>query len=110
MLREMYRDKLEESGCQVVEAGDAQKGLKLALSEKPDLIVLDLILPKGNGFELMERLKKEKATKPIPVIVLTSLGQESDRQELIEMGAVDYLVKSEMSLPKAVEAIKKQLK
>ncbi len=110
MLREMYRDKLEEAGCEVIEAGDAQKGMKLILTEKPDLIVLDLILPKGNGFELMEKLKKRKDTKLIPVVILTSLGQESDRQEMIEKGAVDYLVKPEIGLSEVAEAIKKHLK
>jgi DNA-binding response OmpR family regulator len=108
-LREMYRAKLMQSNYQVFEAEDAEQGMQLILDEQPDLILLDLILPKGNGFELLERIKSNLKTKKIPIIVLTSLGQSSDRQEVLDLGAADYLVKPETTLPEIISKIKEHL-
>ena len=108
-LQETFKDFLNQEGYQMVSALDGEIGLRLAKTEKPDLILLDLILPKKDGFEVLEELKKEEGTKDIPVIVLTHLEEMEDVQRAIELGARDYLVKANYSLKEVVEKIKKAL-
>ena len=108
-LQETFKDFLDQEGYQMVSALDGEIGLRLAKIEKPDLILLDLILPKKDGFEVLEELKKEEGTKDIPVIVLTHLEEMEDVQKAIELGARDYLVKANYSLKDVVEKIKKAL-
>ena len=108
-LQETFKDFLDQEGYQMVSALDGEIGLRLAKTEKPDLILLDLILPKMEGFEVLEELKKEEETKDIPVIVLTHLEEMEDVQRAIELGARDYLVKANYSLKEVVEKIKKAL-
>lgn len=108
-LRSVYREKFSGEGYRVIEAEDSKTGLKLAKSKKPDLIILDLILPQGNGFELMEKLKKDEKTKKIPIVVLTGLSQDSDRREMISLGAVDYMVKPEAGPSEVIDRIKKHI-
>ena len=86
---------LHKAGYEVVCAEDGESALKLAHEEKPDLILLDMILPKLSGPEVLARLKKDPATADIPVIVLSSLT-EKNRQKLIEAGAEDYVEKSSL--------------
>jgi DNA-binding response OmpR family regulator len=93
-----YRDGLERAGYDVVVAHNGDEALELAKSAKPDLILLDLMLPKMNGFEVLERLKKSAQLKKVPVIVLTNLSQDSDEAEARGYGIVDFLVKSDISL------------
>jgi len=108
-LQETFKDFLNQEGYQIVSALDGEIGLRLAKTEKPDLILLDLILPKKDGFEVLEELKKEEGTKDIPVIVLTHLEEMEDVQKAIELGARDYLVKANYSLVEVGEKIKKAL-
>jgi len=108
-LQETFKDFLDQEGYQMVSALDGEIGLRLAKIEKPDLILLDLILPKKDGFEVLEELKKEEGTKDIPVIVLTHLEEMEDVQKAIELGARDYLVKANYSLVEVGEKIKKAL-
>ncbi len=108
-LRVMYRDRLTEDGYLILEAEDSKSGMLLARNKKPNLIILDLILPQGNGFELLEKLKKDDQTKKIPVVVLTNLGQDSDRQEIMQLGADDYLVKPETTPSELISLIKKYI-
>jgi len=108
-LQETFKDFLNQEGYQIVSALDGEIGLRLAKTEKPDLILLDLILPKKDGFEVLEELKKEEETKDIPVIVLTHLEEMEDVQKAIELGARDYLVKANYSLVEVGEKIKKAL-
>jgi CheY-like chemotaxis protein len=87
---------LVKAGYEVVSAVDGESALKLANDEHPDLILLDMILPKMSGPEVLEHLKKDAATVNIPVIVLSSLS-EKNRQKLIEAGADEYLEKSSLT-------------
>lgn len=84
---------LHKAGYEVVCAEDGEMALALARSEKPDLVLLDMILPKLSGPEVLQRLKKDAATAEIPVVVVSSLS-EKNRQKLIEAGAEEYLEKS----------------
>jgi CheY-like chemotaxis protein len=97
---------LRQKGFDVCVATNGEEALRLVAGpEKPDLIVLDLIMPKLSGFEVLRRLKHDEATAGIPVIVLTNLSQESDRRQVFEFGALDYLVKANLTLEKLVQRI-----
>ncbi len=109
-LSGIYATKLELEGFAVLTARDGDEGLKLALKEVPDLILLDVLMPKMDGFEVLKRLKAEAATKPIPVIMLTNLGQKEDIEKGLEEGAIDYLIKAHFVPAEAVAKIKKVLK
>lgn len=96
MLTELYQTKLEMEGFQVSLASDGEEGLAQAKKLKPHLILLDIMLPKLNGFEVLKLLKKDKGVGSVPVIVLTNLGGEkadSDKRLALSLGAHDFLVK-----------------
>ena len=97
---------LTEEGFQVLSALDGELGLELARKEAPDLILLDLIVPKKSGFEVLEELKKDPATKNIPVVILSNLEGSSDVERAISAGATTYLVKTNYRLGEVVEKIK----
>jgi DNA-binding response OmpR family regulator len=108
-LSGIYATKLELDGFGVVTARDGEEGIKMAQKEKPDLILLDVLMPKLDGFEALKRLKSDPETKTIPVIMLTNLGQKEDIEKGLEEGAVDYLIKAHFVPAEAVAKIKKVL-
>jgi DNA-binding response OmpR family regulator len=108
-LRKIYRNKFLKSGFEFIEATNGVEGLSKVLSEKPDLILLDIILPRKNGFDVLIELKKNPATKDIPVIILSNLGQETDIKRGLSLGAQDYLVKTETSFLEVVSKVKECL-
>ena len=101
---------LKEAGFEIENAYDGEAGLKAAQTSKPDLILLDLILPKMDGFQVLKDLKSGAGTKDIPVIVLTNLESADDVGKVIALGATTYLVKSNYELGDIVEKIKEILK
>ena len=101
---------LKEAGFEIENAYDGETGLKTAQTSKPDLILLDLILPKMDGFQVLKDLKSGAGTKDIPVIVLTNLESADDVGKVIALGATTYLVKSNYELENIVEKIKEILK
>ena len=101
---------LKEVGFEIENAYDGEAGLKAAQTSKPDLILLDLILPKMDGFQVLKDLKSGAGTKDIPVIVLTNLESADDVGKVIALGATTYLVKSNYELGDIVEKIKEILK
>jgi DNA-binding response OmpR family regulator len=108
-LQKTFRDILEKEGYQMISALDGESGLRLAKSEKPDLILLDLILPRKDGFEVLKELKEDETTKGIPVIVLTNLEDIESVEKAIELGATTYLVKAQYSLEEVIQKVKKAL-
>jgi DNA-binding response OmpR family regulator len=106
-LSKIMEERLQDEGWEVNLAGNGEEGLQKAKSYLPDLILLDMILPKMNGFEVLEALKKDEKTKKIPVIVLSNLGQDEDIKNAKKIGAADYLVKSNFSIKAIVEKINK---
>jgi DNA-binding response OmpR family regulator len=92
-LRELVTYRLTRSGYQVIGAGDGQEALELAAECTPDLMVLDVMMPKLDGYELTRRVRAEAALRSIPVILLTARSQESDIDRGFEVGADDYLKK-----------------
>ncbi len=105
-LQKAFGDILSSAGYELKSALDGEAGLRLAESENPDLILLDLTLPKLNGFEVLEKLKKNPETKKIPVIILTNLERIEDVDKAIELGAMTYLVKAQYKLEEVIEKIK----
>ena len=108
-LQKTFGDLLEEEGYKMISALDGEVGLRLAKSEKPDLILLDLILPRIHGFDVLKQLKEIPETKDIPIIVLTNLEGLGDVEKAIELGAATYLVKAQYTLEEVLEKIKKAL-
>lgn len=108
-LQETLGSVLKQTGYEVINALNGETGLRLAKSEKPDLILLDLIMPKLNGFEVLKRLADDGETKDIPVIVLTNMEEMKDINKAIELGAKTYLVKTEYDLEEVISKVKKVL-
>ena len=108
-LLKIYSNKLKINDFEVSPATTGDEALRKAQTELPDIILLDLILPGKDGFMVLAELKKNTATKKIPVIILSNLGQESDVARGKELGAIDYLVKSDVSLMDLVEKVKHYL-
>ena len=108
-LQKTFRDILSQEGYEMISALDGETGLSLVKTKKPDLILLDLILPKIHGFEILKKLKEDLETKKIPIIVLTNLEGIGDVDKALELGATTYLVKARYSLEEVVEKIRKTL-
>ena len=109
-LAGIYETKLKMENFEVVMAADGEEGLKLAAKHLPDMILLDILMPKLDGFEVLRRLKQDEATKNVPVIMLTNLGQKEDIEKALEHGAADYLIKAHFVPSDAVAKIKQILK
>ena len=96
-IREVVKTTLQDNGYKVVEASDGVEAYAAAadaaVAEKPDLIVLDLMLPKLNGFEVLEKLTQNPQTSYIPVVILTARGQAQDETRALRSGATDYMTK-----------------
>ena len=108
-LQTTFSDILGQEGYEIVSALDGEAGLDLAKTSKPDLILLDLVLPKMHGFEVLKALKENSATQDIPIIVLTNLEGTGDVEKALELGATTYLVKANYTLEEVVSKIKKAL-
>lgn len=108
-LIKLYSDKLLREGFDVSMAISGEEGLSKVVGEKPDLVLLDVILPQKNGFDILSEIKLNNETKHIPVVMLTNLGQDSDIKTGMDLGAVDYLVKTDFSITKLPEIVRKHL-
>lgn len=101
-----YKDGLERAGFEVLVATDGSEALEKIKKDAPDLILLDLIMPVKNGFEVLEELAMDGGVKKIPVIILSNLGQDSDIKKGKALGAVDYLIKTDYSMKEVIEKAK----
>jgi DNA-binding response OmpR family regulator len=108
-LSNIYQKKFEMEGFKISTADNGEKGLADAKRKKPDIILLDVLLPKLDGFAVLEKLKEDPATKEIPVILLTNLGQKDDVKKGLESGAADYLIKAHFKPSEVVDKVKKIL-
>jgi len=109
-LRELVVQKLMKEGYETLEAIDGEEGIKKVKEEKPDLVLLDLILPGIDGFEVLSKMKEDPALSSIPVIILSNLGQKEDVEKGLKMGAVDYLIKAHFTPGEIIDKIKATLK
>lgn len=108
-LLEMYEDRLRAEGFEIVQATNGEEALKKAREKKPDLIILDIMMPKVNGFDVLKNLRADEEYRNIPIIVLTALIQDVDRVQGKKLGATDYIVKSETMPGEVIAKIKKAL-
>ena len=111
-LADIYKKKFEMEGFKINLVENGESALKAAQNKKnrPDIILLDILLPKLNGFAVLEKLNAEAETKNIPVIILTNLGQKDDVERGMALGAVDYLIKAHFKPSEVVDKVKKYLK
>ncbi len=109
-LAGIYQKKFELEGFKISIADNGEKGLMDAKKKKPNIILLDILLPKLDGFSVLEKLKKDPTTKMIPVILLTNLGQKDDVQKGLDAGAVDYLIKAHFKPSEIVDKVNEILK
>ena len=108
-LRKAAEMALKRQGYTVRTAADGEEALRMAQSELPDLILLDLIMPKLNGFDVLQALKKDAPTAHIPVIILSNLGQDRDVQQAMDAGAAAYFIKTDLSLHALVQRVEETL-
>ncbi|HUC95830.1 MAG TPA: response regulator, partial [Candidatus Saccharimonadia bacterium] len=108
-LREIYQARLNAEGYDTVTAMDGEEALALVGKEKPDLIILDVMMPKISGFDTLDILKNSPLTKDIKVIMMTALSQAEDKIRAQKLGAQNYLVKSQVTLEDIVKAVKDAL-
>lgn len=109
-LAEIYQKKFEMEGFKVSMANDGEKAVTDIKKKMPDLVLLDILLPKLDGFSVLEAIKSDNASKDIPVILLTNLGQQDDVQRGLEKGAADYLIKTHFKPSEVVDKVRKLLK
>ena len=104
-MRRAAEARLRQHGLDVLTAADGEEALRLARAEPLDLVLLDVVMPKLEGFEVLRLLKEDPATARIPVIVLSNLGQERDVSQAMALGAVAFLVKAHLSLQDLVDRV-----
>jgi len=109
-LRELIVRKLTNEGYDVVQAVDGEQGLQKTKEEKPDLVLLDLILPGIDGFEVLAQKKEDPFVASIPVIVLSNLGQKEDVDKGLSLGATDYLIKAHFTPGEIIEKVRNIIK
>ncbi|MEK7626871.1 MAG: response regulator [Patescibacteria group bacterium] len=109
MLSNLLRQRLEKENFKVTAAHDGNEAIKFLKQEKPDLILLDIILPKMSGFEIMEIMKSDPTLQAAPVVVVSNLGQDSDIERGQSLGAIGYFIKANLSIEDLVSKIKEFL-
>lgn len=108
-LQKRIEEVLTKEGYRIENALDGEAGLQKAKELKPELIILDIILPKKDGFEVLKELKQDESTKNIPVVILTNLESSNDVKKALELGATTYLIKANYELSEIIEKIKETI-
>lgn len=108
-LAEIYQKKFEMEGFKVSTANNGEKGLADMKKKMPDVVLLDVLLPKMDGFAVLDAAKADAKTKNIPIILLTNLGQKDDVQKGLQKGAEDYLIKTHFKPSEVVDKVRKVL-
>jgi DNA-binding response OmpR family regulator len=108
-LQESFKTTFAGKGYELTQAMNGEEGLALMRAQKPDLVLLDLVLPKKHGFEVLKEMKSDANLKDLPVIVLTNLENSEDVEKALELGATTYLVKANYSLEEVVQKAEEAL-
>ena len=108
LVREVLKKRLSKEGYEVFLAEKGEEGLEKIKKILPDLIILDLVMPKTKGFEIMKEVKRRKKLKEIPIIVISNSGKKSELELAKEKGAVDWIIKTEFDIQNILKKIKKQ--
>jgi DNA-binding response OmpR family regulator len=106
LIAEMYTTKFTKEGYNIKHAADGAAGLEMVKKEKPDIILLDIIMPKLDGFQVLQELRQDASFKDTPVVMLTNLGQEEDVQKGRQLGATDYFIKTNFTPAAIVDKVK----
>ena len=109
VLASAYRARLEMEEFEVMEVHDGEQALTAALKYRPDLIILDAMMPKISGFDVLDILRNTPETMNLRIIMLTALSQESDRERAEELGVDEYLVKSQVMISDVIEKVREHL-
>lgn len=109
ILRKVLSEKFKKEKFIVEAATDGEAALSLAKSFKPDMILLDIIMPKKDGLEVLEELKSDNDLQDIPVIMVSILGEDEKIKKALKLGAVDYLIKTQHSINEVVDIVKKHI-
>ena len=109
MLADMYRSRFEHEGYEVHSAFDAEEGMEMAKEVRPDLIVLDILLPRDNGTDFLEKLRKEEGIETTKVIAYSNYDDLKSREKALNLGARDYLIKTNHTPKEILEIVKKHL-
>lgn len=109
LMIDILQRKLEKEGYEVSVARDGEEGLEAMKRSRPDLTLLDIIMPKMGGFEVMEEMQKDPKLKEIPVIVISNSGQPVELDRAQKLGAKDWLIKTEFDPQEVIEKVKKQI-
>lgn len=109
VLLKMYTEKFTFEGFGVLNAKDGEEALKIITSDYPDIILLDIMLPRMSGSDLLEKLKGDSKAKDIPVVALTNLAEEEERQRALKLGVKEYLVKAMQTPEQVVNTVKRYL-
>jgi len=104
---EMYRLRLQRDGYSVITARDGEEGLRRAIEDRPDLVYMDLRLPKMDGFEVLRQLRAAPETAGLPVIILSNYGEPDLRERGLSLGALDYLVKADTTPAQLSETVER---
>ncbi len=105
----LLEKKLSQEGYEVTVSVNGEEGLKKMKEDKPDIILLDIIMPKMGGFEVMEEMNKDEQLKKIPVIIISNSGQPVELGKAKELGASDWLIKTEFDPQEVIEKVVKQI-
>lgn len=105
-LRELYRLALERAGFAVFSASDGEAGFRLVRAESPKLVLLDILMPKVDGYHLLRRLKKDPLTKDVPVVIFSNLSQKEEIEKGLKLGAQDYIIKTSITPKTLVEKVR----
>ncbi|MFH1462395.1 MAG: response regulator [bacterium] len=108
-LIDIYSTKLKESGFSVEVASEGEEALRKIQEKKPDLLLLDIVLPQVDGWEILKNIKSQENLKSLKVIILSNLGQKEEVKKGISLGAVKYLIKAHFTPTQVVAEIKKVL-
>jgi len=108
-LRDLIVQKLTREGFNTIEAVDGEQGIEKIKEEKPDLVLLDLILPGIDGFDVLVKIKEDPVLAEIPVVILSNLGQRDDIERGLKLGAKDYLIKAHFTPGEVIDKIKSAL-
>lgn len=109
-LIDIYKKKLTKAGFSLEVAEDGEKALEAAKAQKPDLILLDIVLPKASGWEVLKKMRKQAGLEKVKIIILSNLGQKEEVEKGLKLGAVRYLIKAQHTPSEVVDAVKSILK
>lgn len=109
VLQRALSDYLTSEEFEISCAGDGEAGVEMAFGEKPDLILLDIVLPKKDGYAVLTEVRANQITRHVPIVLLTNLGSISDVEKALELGATTYLVKADYKLEEITAKIKEIL-